>query len=108
MLCGAIWSAAPVSLRGLAPPLPAQPALLAALVMHALHDARVDDDSSFIAKCYRGSPAALKQCAQSREPALSPDISAPPAHHCCSTGTYEDSFHWHTHVIPSIRNLCIG
>ncbi|XP_053616709.1 protein Fe65 homolog isoform X1 [Plodia interpunctella] len=49
MLCGAIWSAAPVSLRGLAPPLPAaRPAILAALVMHALHDHRIDDDSSFI------------------------------------------------------------
>ncbi|XP_047538878.1 protein Fe65 homolog isoform X4 [Vanessa atalanta] len=45
MLCGAIWSAAPVSLRGLAPPLPPRPALLAALVMHALH---ASDESSFI------------------------------------------------------------
>lgn len=49
MLSGAILSAAPVSVRGLAPGLPAaRPALLAALVMHALHDHRIDDDSSFI------------------------------------------------------------
>ncbi|CAG4960599.1 unnamed protein product [Colias eurytheme] len=44
MLCGAIWSAAPVSLRGLAPSLPPAPRLLAALVMHALHD----DETSFL------------------------------------------------------------
>ncbi|XP_045539492.1 protein Fe65 homolog [Papilio machaon] len=49
MLCGAVWSAAPVSLRGLAPPLPLppRPALLAALVMQALHDS-IDDEASFI------------------------------------------------------------
>ncbi|CAH0664180.1 unnamed protein product [Spodoptera exigua] len=47
MLSGAILSAAPVSLRGLAPGLPAaRPALLAALVMHALHDRQ--DEASFI------------------------------------------------------------
>nr|XP_037871343.1 protein Fe65 homolog isoform X2 [Bombyx mori] len=49
MLSGAILCAAPASLRGLAPGLPAaRPALLAALVMHALHDHRIDDDSSFV------------------------------------------------------------
>ncbi|KAG6442923.1 hypothetical protein O3G_MSEX002579 [Manduca sexta] len=46
MLCGAILSAAPVSLRGLAPPLPAARPPLLALVMHHMH--RVDDESSFI------------------------------------------------------------
>ncbi|KAI8441152.1 hypothetical protein MSG28_009394 [Choristoneura fumiferana] len=46
MLCGAIWSAAPVSLR-LAAALPAARPVLAALVMHALQPR--DDDSSFIA-----------------------------------------------------------
>ncbi|PZC80355.1 hypothetical protein B5X24_HaOG214872 [Helicoverpa armigera] len=47
MLSGAILCSAPVSLRGLAPGLPAaRPALLAALVMHALHDRQ--DEASFI------------------------------------------------------------
>ncbi|CAH0719291.1 unnamed protein product, partial [Brenthis ino] len=52
MLCGAIWSAAPVSLRGLAPHVPPRPALLAALVMHALHA----DDSSFVGKMGFSNP----------------------------------------------------
>ncbi|CAF4909396.1 unnamed protein product [Pieris macdunnoughi] len=44
MLSGAIWSAAPVSLRPLAPGLPAARPPLLALVMQALHD----DDTSFL------------------------------------------------------------
>ncbi|CAH2055939.1 unnamed protein product, partial [Iphiclides podalirius] len=69
MLCGAVWSAAPVYLRGLAPPLPPRPALLAALVMQALQD-RVDDESSFLVASLQ--PALFEYASQGWAGAAAP------------------------------------